>query len=335
MNVAVDAMGGDHAPGVIVRGAFLAVSELGIDITLVGHEEAIAEELSSYRSADHITLHHCEEAVQMDEAPLKAVRKKKDASIRVAFGLVKRGEADAVVSAGNSGATLAAAVLTLGRLKGVDRPALASIFPGEKAPVVLIDVGANVDCRPAHLFQFGVMAHAFTTSILGVENPKIGLLSIGEERSKGNEQVRLARELFKESKLNFVGNVEGRDIFTGDVEIIVCDGFVGNVALKLSEGMGEVMTKSLQRELMSSLMGRASLLLGSRPLGRFKRKLDYEAYGGAPLLGINGVGIVCHGGSTPRAIKNAIKLAAQYVRDRGVDKMTGELNSIEAETFAS
>ncbi len=333
MNVAVDAMGGDYAPGVIVRGAVEAASELGVDVTLVGHREAILRELTSKKSVGFINLHHCEEAVQMGESPLRAIRQKKDASIRVAFDLAKKGEVDAVVSAGNSGATLAAAILILGRLEGVDRPALASIFPGEKAPVVLIDVGANVDCRPAHLFQFGVMAHAFTTSTLGVANPKIGLLSIGEEQDKGNEQVRLARQLFKESKLNFVGNVEGRDIFTGDVEIIVCDGFVGNVALKLSEGMGVAMTKLLQKELMGSFMGRVSLILGNRPLRRFKQILDYEAYGGAPLLGIDGVSIICHGGSTSRAIKNAIKLAAQYVRDKGVEKMAEELRNFKTENL--
>jgi glycerol-3-phosphate acyltransferase PlsX len=274
-------------------------------------------------------VHHCEEVVGMDESPLKAVRQKKDASIRVAFDLAKRGEVDAVVSAGNSGATLAAGVLALGRLEGVERPALASIFPGERGHVILIDVGANVDCRPTHLFQFGVMAHAFANSCLDMVNPAIGLLSIGEEGSKGNEQVRLARELFEKSHLNFVGNVEGRDIFTGDVEIIVCDGFVGNVALKLSEGMAEAMTSLLKRELMSSLLGRAALLFGRQSLERFKRKLDYEEYGGAPLLGINGVGIVCHGESSGNAIKNALKMAVQYVNNRLPEKMVLQLNNFK------
>jgi len=330
MRVAVDAMGGDHAPQMVVLGAVEAASELGIDITLVGHEKAVTEELGSYSSAGHVTVYHCEEAVQMDEHPLKAVRQKKDASIRVAFDLVKSGEVDAVVSAGNSGATLAAGVLALGRLEGIERPALASIFPGERGHVILIDVGANVDCRPTHLFQFGVMGHAFACSCLDMENPAIGLLSIGEEGSKGNEQVRLARELFEESQLNFVGNVEGRDIFSGHVEIIVCDGFVGNVALKLSEGMAEAMTSLLKRELMSSFFSRAALLFGRRSLERFKKKLDYEEYGGALLLGIDGVGIVCHGESSANAIKNAIKMAVQYVNNRLPEKMVLQLDTFKA-----
>jgi len=321
MNIAVDAMGGDRAPQVAVLGAVQAASELGVDITLVGDREVVVKELAHHSSTDHITVHHCDEAVQMDEPPLKAVRQKKDASIRVAFNLVKKGISDAVVSAGNSGATLASGVVILGRLDGVERPAIASVFPGEKGYVILIDVGANVDCRPTHLFQFGVMAHAFASSCLGMVNPSIGLLSIGEEGSKGNELVRLTRGLYEESPLNFIGNVEGRDIFSGDVEIIVCDGFVGNVALKLSEGMGEAVARLLSTELKSSFFGRTALLFGRRSLDSFKRKLNYEEYGGAPLLGINGVGIVCHGQSSPSAIKNAIRLAVHYVNNGLLENM--------------
>lgn len=321
MNIAVDAMGGDHAPQVAVRGAVQAASELGVHITLVGNREVILKELAQHHSSDHLTIHPCEEAVQMDESPIKAVRQKKDASIRVAFDLVKQGVADAVVSAGNSGATLASGIVVLGRLEGVERPAIASVFPAEKGHVVLIDVGANVDCRPTHLFQFGVMAHVFARSCLGMENPTIGLLSIGEEGTKGNELVRLTRGLYEKSHLNFVGNVEGRDIFSGEVEIIVCDGFVGNVALKLSEGMGEAVTRLLKSELKSSFLGRTALLFGRRSFDRFKRKLNYEEYGGAPLLGINGLGIVCHGQSSSNAIKNAIRLAVRYVDNRLLERM--------------
>jgi glycerol-3-phosphate acyltransferase PlsX len=331
MNIAVDAMGGDNAPERVVQGAVQAASELGVHITLVGNDGIVGKELWSHSGSDHISIHHCEEMIGMGESPLKAVRQKKDASIRVAFDLIKKGQVDAVVSAGNSGATLAAGVLILGRVDGVERPAIAGIFPGENGHVILIDVGANVDCRPAHLFQFGVMAHAFASSCLGMTEPKIGLLSIGEEGTKGNEQVRVARELFKQSQLNFVGNVEGRDIFTGDVEIIVCDGFVGNVALKLSEGMAQVMTRLLRRELTKSWLGQAALLLGRRSFEGFKRKLDYEEYGGAPLLGINGVGIICHGGSSARAIKNAIKLAAQYVNNQVLEKMVRQLSAFREE----
>jgi glycerol-3-phosphate acyltransferase PlsX len=331
MNVAVDAMGGDYSPAVVVQGAAEAASELGIDITLVGNKEAVTAELGSRLSTDRIDVCHCEEVVWMDESPLKAIRQKKGASISVAFDLVKRGDVDAVVSAGNSGATLAAGALTLGRVAGVERPAIAGILPRQKGHVILIDVGANVDCRPAHLFQFAVMAKAFASSCLGMENPKIGLLSIGEEGSKGNEQVRLTRKLLKQSQLNFVGNVEGSDILTGDVEIIVCDGFVGNVVLKLGERMAVSMSRLLKAELTRSFSGRAALLFARSAFEDFERKLDYEEYGGAPLLGINGVGIVCHGGSSSRAIKNAIRLAVRYVNNQVLEKMALQLNTLKAE----
>ena len=327
MNVAVDAMGGDHAPALVVQGAVDAVAELGINVILVGHENRVAEALNGYPKGRHISFHHCEEVVGMDESPLKALRKKKDASIRVAFDLVKSGRADAVISAGNSGATLAAAVMTLGRMKGVERPAIAGILPTEKGPVVLIDVGANVDCRPSHLFQFGVMANAFVSSCLGIQDPTVGLLSIGEEESKGNEQVRLARELFVKSDLNFIGNVEGRDILSGKVKIIVCDGFVGNVVLKLTEGTVAVMAQVIERELMGSFLGRTALMLGRNAIYKFIRGLDYEEHGGAPLLGINGVGMICHGGSSAKAIKNAINIAVQYVNNRVLEKMTLQLET--------
>jgi phosphate acyltransferase len=327
MNVAVDAMGGDHAPELVVQGALDAVAELGIHIILVGHEKRVAEALNGHPVDSHISFHHCEDVVRMEESPLKALRKKKDASIRVAFELVKSGHADAVISAGNSGATLAAAVMTLGRMKGVDRPAIAGILPTERGPIVLIDVGANVDSRPSHLFQFGVMANAFASSCLGISDPTVGLLSIGEEEGKGNEQVRLARELFVKSDLNFVGNVEGRDILSGKVKIIVCDGFVGNVVLKLTEGTVAAMGQVIERELMGSFLGRAALMLGRNAIYNFIRKLDYEEHGGAPLLGINGVGMICHGGSSAKAIKNAISIAVQYVNNRVLEKMTLQLQT--------
>ncbi len=327
MNVAVDAMGGDHAPGLVVQGAVDAVAELGINIILVGHRKRVAEALGGRPAGSRISFHHCEEVVGMEESPLKALRKKKDASIRVAFDLVKSGRADAVISAGNSGATLAAAVMTLGRMKGVDRPAIAGILPTEKGPVVLIDVGANVDCRPSHLFQFGVMADAFASSCLGISHPTVGLLSIGEEEGKGNEQVRLAHELFVKSDLNYVGNVEGRDILSGRVRIIVCDGFVGNVVLKLTEGTVAAMGQVIERELKGSFFGRTALMLGRNAIYKFIRRLDYEEHGGAPLLGINGVGMICHGGSSAKAIKNAINMAVQYVNNRVLEKMTLQLET--------
>ena len=327
MKIAVDAMGGDKAPEVVVQGAMEAASKFGIHVILVGHEALLKGLVDTRKTNGRVSIHHCEDAVGMDEAPLKALRKKKDSSIRVAFGLAKAGLADAVISAGNSGATLAAGVLALGRIPELERPAIASIVPTEKGPVVLIDAGANVDCRPAQLFQFGVMANAFGCSCLDMKNPKIALLNIGEEGSKGNELVRFTYELFEKSTLNFVGNIEGRDLLTGDVKIVVCDGFVGNVALKLTEGTAESMARLMKRELMRSFLGRIAFILGRKAFFRFARELSYEEYGGAPLLGVKGIGIICHGGSSAKAICNAVNMAAQYARNRTVEKMSLELKS--------
>ncbi len=331
MKIAVDAMGGDEAPEVVVQGALEAVSKFGTNVILVGHEARLKPLINSRQSDSHISIHHCEEVVGMEESPLKALRKKKDSSIGVAFGLLKEGLADAVISAGNSGATLAAGVLALGRIPGLERPAIASIFPTDKGPVILIDAGANVDCRPAQLFQFGVMAHAFGCACLDMKNPEIALLNIGEEGSKGNELVRYAYDLFEKSTLNFVGNVEGRDLLSGDVRIVVCDGFVGNVALKLTEGTAETMARVMKRELMRSFMGRMAFILGRKAFLRFARELSYEEYGGAPLLGVKGIGIICHGGSSSKAICNAIQMASQYAQNRTVEKMSLELKSYNLE----
>jgi glycerol-3-phosphate acyltransferase PlsX len=313
MKIAVDAMGGDYAPEVVVQGALQAASEWGVDITLVGQREAVEHAMENSARTPHIRVHHCTQQILMGEPPLKAIRQKKDSSIKVAFDLVKRGEADAVVSAGNSGALLAAGVLTLGRIKSVERPAFVGVLPGIQGDVILIDVGANVDCRPNHLFHFGVMAHAFALSCLGMKEPKIGLLSIGEEGRKGNEQVRLAHDLFAASDLHFVGNVEGRDILSGKVQIIVCDGFVGNVVLKLTEGLAEAMFKMLKEGMKDSLQIDSVPPSGAGILQWLGEKLDYAEQGGAPILGIKGVAIVCHGASPAKAIKNAIRTAALYV----------------------
>jgi len=314
LNIAVDAMGGDHAPGAIVQGALRAFSDVGVNVTLVGDEGLIWKELNKGgKTGNGIHIHHCSQIVAMDESPLKVLRQKKDSSIMVAFDLVKRGKADAVVSAGNSGATVGAAVLTLGRIKGVERPALAGIFPGAKGRVVLIDVGANVDTRPKQLFEFGIMGDIFTRSFLNIDHPKVGLLNIGEEGGKGNEQVKIAHDLFRKGPFNFIGNVEGRDIFSGDVQVIVCDGFVGNVALKLTEGMAETIGVMFEREMSRRFISQFGFWLSKGAFENFKRNLDYAEYGGALLLGINGVGIICHGSSSPKAIKNAIKIATDFV----------------------
>ena len=316
MNIALDAMGGDYAPGVIVQGALWAHSELGVNITLVGDRDLISKEINKGgKIGNGIQIHHCSQMVAMDESPLKVLRHKKDASIMVAFRLVKSGQAEAVVSAGNSGATVGAAVLTLGRIKGVERPALAGIFPGAKGKVVLIDVGANVDTRPKQLFEFGIMGSIFARSLLNIDNPKVGLLSIGEEGGKGNEQVRIAHDLFTKGPFDFVGNVEGRDIFSGDVQVIVSDGFVGNVALKLTEGMAEAIGVMFEREMSRSLISKVGFWLSRRAFENFRRHLDYAEYGGALLLGVKGVGIICHGSSSSKAIKNAIKTATEFVNN--------------------
>jgi glycerol-3-phosphate acyltransferase PlsX len=310
-------MGGDHAPKVIVQGALWAQSEFGVKITLVGDQETIREELKKGGGIGNgLQIHHCSQMVGMDESPMKVLRQKKDASIRVAFDLVKGGGAEAVVSAGNSGATIGAAVLTLGRINGVERPALAVIFPGAKGNVVLIDVGANVDTKPKQLFEFGVMGDIFTHSLLNIDNPRVGILNIGQEGGKGNEQVRIAHDLFKKGPFNFIGNVEGRDIFSGDVQVIVSDGFVGNVALKLTEGMAETIRIMFEREMSKGLVSRFGFWLIRRAFEKFRRNLDYAEYGGALLLGVKGVGIICHGNSSPKAIKNAIRTAKDFVNNR-------------------
>jgi glycerol-3-phosphate acyltransferase PlsX len=328
MNIAVDAMGGDNAPKVVVQGAMQASDESEVNIILVGNSEAISAEMGSIGESERIRVHHCEEAVFMDESPLKAVRNKRDSSIRVAFDLLKKGNVDAVVSAGNSGATMGAGMLTLGKVEGVERPALACVIPGDRGKVVLIDVGGNVDCRPLHILQFGIMADSFATSCLGMQKPKVGLLSIGREAGKGNEQVKLAYDLLQESTLNFVGNVEGRDIVSGHVQIIVCDGFIGNVVLKLSEGLAESVTYRLKKDMMKSFTGKTLAMLGHNFFKRLEESLDYAEYGGAAILGIKGVGIVCHGNSSARAIKNAIKMAVTYVNNHVQDQLSRQMSEL-------
>ncbi len=317
MHIALDVMGGDHGPVELVSGALKAVDELDVHVTLVGDEQLIREQLRG-AGGKSSRIHVCPttEIIKMHESPFEAVRKKKDASIVVAFRLLKEKKVDAVVSAGNSGATMASAIKMLGRLKGVSRPGIASVFPTLKKPSVMMDVGANVDCRPLHLFEFGVMASAFSTVLCNIARPRIGLLSIGEEGTKGNTLVKTAHELFQESSLNFVGNVEGRDIFQGDVDVIVCDGFVGNACLKVSEGLGEAIQQMLKSEIEKSFLAKVGYSLAKNAFGNFKKRVDYAEYGGAPLLGLNGIGIVCHGRSNTLAIKNAIKVATEMVQNR-------------------
>lgn len=317
MQIALDAMGGDNGSEELIAGALLAVRQTGVGVSLVGDEFLLTKHLDTLspdsKTAKLIKIVHSSQVIDMNEHPVDAIRKKKDASIMVAFDLVRNGEADAAVSAGNSGATLAAATRKLGRLDGISRPGIASIFPTLKKPVVLMDIGANVDCRPQHLFQFGVMASAFSR-INDVANPRVGLLSIGEETGKGNSLIKETYPLLEKSSLNFIGNVEGRDVFQGDVDVIVCDGFVGNVCLKVSEGLADAAMQMLRDEIVKSFRAKIGYLLARHAFKSFKKRVDYAEYGGAPLLGIDGIGLICHGKSSSHAIKNAILEAAKMAK---------------------
>jgi glycerol-3-phosphate acyltransferase PlsX len=310
-------MAGDHGHEELIAGALLAVEQGGVGVTLVGDETLLRRSLENHAPSKTVTslvnIVHCTQVIEMNEQAVDAVRKKKDASVMVAFDLVRRGEADAAVSAGNSGATMAAAVRKLGRLGSVNRPGIASIFPTLKKPVVLMDIGANVDCRPQHLLQFAIMAAAFS-KINDVGNPRVGLLTIGEETGKGNSLIKETYPLLEKSSLNFIGNVEGRDVFRGDVDVIVCDGFVGNICLKVSEGLAEAAMAMLREEILKSFFAKIGYLLARNAFKAFKKRVDYAEYGGAPLLGINGVGIICHGKSSSQAIKNAILEAGKMVK---------------------
>ncbi len=317
MQIALDAMGGDHGSGELIAGAVLAVEQANIKVSLVGDETLLNKHLDKLaldkKTAGSINIIHSSQVIGMDENPVKAIRKKKDSSVMRAFDLVRKGEADAAVSAGNSGATMAAAVRKLGRLSGISRPGIASIFPTLKKPVVLMDIGANVDCRPQHLFQFGVMASAFSR-INNVESPRVGLLTIGEEIGKGNTLIKETYPLLEKSALNFIGNVEGRDVFQGNVDVIVCDGFVGNICLKMSEGLADAAMQMLRDEIVKSLPAKLGYLLARKAFQSFKKRVDYAEIGGAPLLGIDGIGIICHGKSSSQAIKNGVLVAAKMAK---------------------
>ncbi|HPX60913.1 MAG TPA: phosphate acyltransferase PlsX [Deltaproteobacteria bacterium] len=315
MRVAVDAMGGDNAPEIEVSGAIAACSEFGIPVTLVGDQVRLEQELSkhSVKGLD-IDIFHASEVVGMHDSASDAVRKKKNSSVRLAFELVKEGKACAAVSAGNSGATMAAGMFVLKRIPGIERPAIASIFPTLKGSTLVLDVGGNVDCKPIHLVQFAIMGEVYSRYVMGIPNPAVGLLSNGEEDSKGNDLTRETNSILRETSLNYAGYVEGRDIFKGTVQVAVCDGFVGNVVLKLSEGLADAAGKMLKEEILKSWVSKLGYLFVRGAFKRFKKIVDYAEYGGAPLLGINGVGMICHGGSNVKAIKNAIRFAHEYAQ---------------------
>ncbi|MGE5254118.1 MAG: phosphate acyltransferase PlsX [Planctomycetaceae bacterium] len=316
MKIAVDAMGGDFAPSNIVEGAVLAAREFGIPVVLVRDQEAVRKEIARHPGSDSLplTVVHASEAVGMDESPLTPIRKKKDSSIKVAYDLVKKGEAAALFSAGNSGAVLATAVFVLEKLKGVDRPAIGTIFPTLKGWTLLLDAGANVDCKAFHLVQFAIMGAAYARYILKIEKPAVGLLSNGEEESKGNELIRETNAILRKSSIGYIGPVEGRDIFNGRADVVVCDGFVGNAALKICEGLAEAIGSMIKEEVRGSWMAKMAYLLARSAVNDIKKKLDYSEYGGAPLLGVDGVVIIGHGRSSAKAVKNAIRLAHEYAQ---------------------
>jgi glycerol-3-phosphate acyltransferase PlsX len=321
MKVAVDAMGGDFGPRVTVEGALKASREYKIETLLVGIEDLIKKE---YERLDHskakVTIINATEAIGMGEG-LVSFRRKKRSSIRVGAELVKKGEAEAFVSTGNTGAVVYLSKKILGALKGVEKPALSLLVPNLKGLTLLIDVGANVNCRPHHLEQFGVMGHIFMESVLGLKNPRIGLMSVGEEDSKGNELTKEAFEKLQASSLNFIGNVEGKDMYSGKADVIVSDGFTGNVALKVSEGAVETFFYMARTELMKNFFSKIGLFLMKRHLKKIFKKIDYSEYGGAQLLGINGVCIIGHGRSTPNAVKNAVGLAKDFVQNKVQEKI--------------
>ncbi len=306
-------MGGDAGPSAVVEGAVLASADGQTRVVLVGDEARLRRELATHPASPRITTLHAPTVVAMDESPSSVIRRRRDSSIWRATELVKSGDADAVVSAGHTGASMATAFFLLGTLQGVERPAIATILPTLKGAAVLLDVGANVDSKPQHLAQFAIMGHVYAQRMLAVSSPRVGLLSIGEEDTKGNELTKDAFKLLKQTQVNFIGNVEGRDVYTGDADVIVCDGFIGNVALKISEGLAEALMQVLRREITASAIGRLGSVLLRPAFRRFKRRVDYAEYGGAPLLGIDGVSIICHGRSSPKAIKNAIHVARDCV----------------------
>ena len=321
--IAVDAMGGDFGPSVVVPGTIDAARLHDLHVLLVGDTPKVEAELAKLDLANvHFDIVQADDVVHMNEKPSDILRRKKNASIQVACRLVKDGKADAVVSAGHSGATVACGMFIMGRLPGVERPALAALLPTEKNPVVVLDAGANVDCRPYHLFQFGLMGDAFARDLLGYAAPRVSLLSIGEEEGKGNSQVKEAYELLKLAQnLNFVGNAEGRDIFTGDIDVVVCDGFVGNVVVKMSEGLASALVRMLKRLFTSGFLPALGGMLAKGAFKKFATTIDYAEYGGAPLLGLQGLAIVCHGRSSARAMQNAIKMAGTFVRKGTNDRL--------------
>ena len=327
IRIASDAMGGDHAPAAVVDGAVAAARHLAVQIALVGSTPAVEAALASHPDWPTlgVTIVEAPEVIGMADSPAATLRRRPLASIRVASEMVARKDAAALFSAGNTGATVMAAHAAFGMIPGVDRPALATTIPTRERPAVLLDSGANVECRPHHLLQFAVMGSVYARVALGAERPRVGLLSIGEEQSKGNELTREAHRLIKASPLNFIGNVEGREIYSGVADVIVCDGFTGNVVLKTSEGLVDTVEALLGAELQGTFSSQVGYLLSRRAFRRFRRRVDYSEFGGAPLMGVAGLAIVGHGRSSAKAVRNAIAMANRFAASNFIQRVEQEI----------
>ncbi|HUF16543.1 MAG TPA: phosphate acyltransferase PlsX [Thermoanaerobaculia bacterium] len=335
--IAVDAMGGDLAPGEVVRGAVLAAAELSAQLLLVGREEDVHRELANAPGPipPNVEVIDAREVVEMGEGALTPIRKKRDSSIRVCANLVKAGRAAAFVSAGNTGAAWTSAKLVLGMIEGVDRPALATVLPRIGGFTLLLDVGANVDVKANNLREFAVMGHFYAQLVFDLEHPRVGLLSIGEEEGKGNELTRETFRVLEGAGLNFIGNAEGRDIYNGNADVIVCDGFTGNVVLKASEALADAFKRGLREELTRNPLRKLGAFLSKGAFEDFRRRVDYEEYGGAPLLGVRGGCIVCHGSSKSKAIKNAIKVAASFAENDINAKIQSKVSDLHSREKAA
>ena len=336
MRIAIDAMGGDNAPSAIVNGAVEAVRQYGVEVCLVGIKEEIEKYLKDEHKKDsRIQIVEASEIINNDETPVTAIKQKKDSSMVVGLKLVKDGECDAFVSAGSTGAFLAGSVLKVGRIKGIDRPALSPILPTAKGTCMIVDAGANVDCRPKNLQQFAVMGSIYMERVMGVKNPRIGLLNIGAEEEKGSELTKQSFELLKSANINFIGNVEARDIMSGVCDVVVCDGFAGNVLLKSTEGVALTIFKLLKEEFMKNTVSKLAALLLRKGLKNFKKRFDYAEYGGAPFLGINGIMIKAHGSSDDIAVKNAVRQAKLLYDNRCLDTIRDEIMKLGADNIES
>jgi len=325
MRIIVDAMGGDHAPFEVIKGGIQAVKDFGMDIVFVGIEEKIKQELEKYEGnypADKIHIQHADEVIENEDVPTKAIKTKKNSSMVVGLKMLKAKEGDAFISAGNTGALVAGALFLIGRIKGVDRPALTPVLPTDKGCAVLVDAGANTNCKPENFLQFAIMGSAYMKKVIGIENPKVGLVNIGTEEGKGTDLTKNSYALLEKAPIEFVGNIEAREIPVGNIDVIVCDGFVGNVILKLMEGMGLAVYSNIKNIFTQNPMTYLAAFLVKKGLRNFKNKMDYKEYGGAPLLGIDGVVIKAHGSSNARAFYTTIRQTQKFIE-------TGVINDIK------